>query len=309
MDTNLAWTVDLGQAFIEQPKELMDAIQSLRAKAQKAGTLKTTPQQVVTVTNVVVMQTNVTQVVTVTNQVVEVRPTNPEVIYVPTYPATVYYPPPAYVYDPWAPLVSFGVGIAVGAIIANNCDWHGGCVWVGGGGIWVGGGGYHGDIDIDIDHNINIDRGDRPAQGGNRGPSAGTRPTQQKWQPDQARLKSSGAPTSASSRESRGWGGNSGTRPAQPSAQPAGGFAQKNLAQPSPATRQTAAPQRSVSPGATSRPGPSPSTTPSRANPPPSSAFSGVNSGGGARDYSNRGASSRSFSRSGGGGMRGGGRR
>ena len=36
---------------------------------------------------------------------------------------TVYYPPPAYVYNPYAPLITFGVGIAVGAILANNCNW------------------------------------------------------------------------------------------------------------------------------------------------------------------------------------------
>ena len=85
MDADLAWTVELGQAFVDQPAELMDAIQTLRAKAQKAGTLQTTPQQVVTVTNIVVMQTNVTQVVTVTNQIVEIYPANPQVVYVPTY--------------------------------------------------------------------------------------------------------------------------------------------------------------------------------------------------------------------------------
>jgi len=88
----------------------------------------------------------ITQVVTVTNQIVQVQPANPQVVYVPTYPPTVYYPPPGYVYDPWAPLVTFGVGLAVGAIIANNCDWHGGGIYVGGGGMVVwGGGGYHGD--------------------------------------------------------------------------------------------------------------------------------------------------------------------
>src|SRR5436190_23914281 len=54
MDQDLAWTISLGLAFVDQPKELMDAIQDLRSKAQKAGNLKTTPQQIVTVTNVVV---------------------------------------------------------------------------------------------------------------------------------------------------------------------------------------------------------------------------------------------------------------
>ena len=86
MDSNLTWTVDLGEAFVDQPSELMDAIQALRGKAQKAGTLQTTPQQVVTVTNIVVWQTNVTQVVTVTNEIVQIYPANPQVVYVPTYP-------------------------------------------------------------------------------------------------------------------------------------------------------------------------------------------------------------------------------
>src|SRR5678809_86651 len=62
MDADLEWTMKLGQAFIDQPKELMDTIQDLRGKAQKAGTLRSTPQQVVTVTNVVVLQTNITPV-------------------------------------------------------------------------------------------------------------------------------------------------------------------------------------------------------------------------------------------------------
>jgi hypothetical protein len=39
----------------------MDAVQDLRSKAQKAGNLKTTTQQIVTVTNIVVLQTNVTE--------------------------------------------------------------------------------------------------------------------------------------------------------------------------------------------------------------------------------------------------------
>lgn len=130
MDADLGWTVALGQAFLSQPKELMDTIQALRAKAQKAGTLQSTAQQVVTVTNMVVERTVEQQVVVVTNTVVQIQPSNPQVVYVPSYPPTVYYPPPAYVYDPWAPLVTFGVGMAVGAIIANNCDWHGGGIWV-----------------------------------------------------------------------------------------------------------------------------------------------------------------------------------
>src|SRR5262245_4287250 len=42
MDADINWTIELGEAFIEQPKELMDTIQSLREKAYKAGTLAST---------------------------------------------------------------------------------------------------------------------------------------------------------------------------------------------------------------------------------------------------------------------------
>jgi hypothetical protein len=328
LDKDLDWTVELGQAFLDQPKELMDAIQSLRAKAHQAGTLQSTTQQVVTVTNVVVVETNVTQVVTVTNQVVQVQPANPEVIYVPTYPPTVYYPPPGYVYDPYAPLVTFGVGLAVGAIIANNCDWHGGGIWVGGGGmvIW-GGGGYHGDVDIDIDQDITIDRGERPTRPTGDRP-ANTSASSQKWQPDQNRLRSSGVPSTTQNREARGWGG--------PSAQPAqrGGSLGAGTSQPSYnwSQRPTTGTQPARSPGvapsptpaqrpsSTARPGststgpstanrssaaarPSPSQSPGRSN----TAFNGVNHGSSAYNAGNRGAASRG-SASRGGGARGGAR-
>ena len=327
MDTNLTWTVGLGQAFIEQPKELMDAIQSLRAKAHKAGTLQSSPQQVVTVTNVMVLQTNVTQVVTVTNQIVQVQPANPQVIYVPTYPSTVYYPPPGYVYSPWAPLVSFGVAVGVGAIIANNCDGHGGCVWVGGGGgVWVGGGGYHGDVDIDID-NVNIDRGDRPAQqSGNRASNTSAKATQQKWQPDQGRLKNAGA-ASPATQEARGWasGGGAGarsptastgavgSRPAtgtvSPGARPSTGTASPG-ARPStgtvsagarPTTGAAAPAARPSTPSAASRPSPSVGGSSGGSG---RSAFSGTSSGSSARSASSRGGASRGGGARGGGGRR-----
>lgn len=339
MDADLQWTVDLGVAFVEQPKELMDQIQELRGKAQKAGTLRTTPQQVVTVTNVVVLQTNVTQVVTVTNQVVQVQPSNPEVIYVPTYPPTVYYPPPGYVYDPWAPLVSFGVGMAIGAIIANNCDWYGGAIWVGGGGIWVGGGGY-GDVDIDIDiDEINIDRGDRGDRVDQRsGERNRASATQQKWQPDQNRLRTSGAPATAQTREARGWG-NPSTQPAQrpasaggarpattpaagarPAAQPTYNFSERpaatgqqarnDIMSQGAAARQQGSTARA---GTSSRGGssPAPSQSVNRSSSGSSSAFGGVSNRSSAHSASNRGSYSRGGGggRMGGGGGRGGGRR
>ncbi len=327
MDADLNWTMELGQTFVDHPKELMDTIQSLRARALKAGTLQTTPQQVISVTNVIVIETNVTQVVTVTNQIVQVVPANPQVVYVPTYSSVVYYPPPAYVYDPYAPLVTFGVGIAVGAIIANNCDWHHGGVYVGHhGAVWVGGG--HGDVDIDVNRNVNVNQGQRPGQQpANRPANTGAPSGQQKWQPDQKR-RAANVPASVQNRESRGYS-NAG---AQPSQRPAGS-ASARPAQPTSgaAQRPAAATQPARSPGAgqgsgvaqrpatASRPTttqsaasrPAPSQAASRPSSGSSSAFSGVNSGSSARAQSSRGAVSRSsgggMSRGGGGG-RGGGR-
>ena len=218
MNDDLPWTIQLGEVFLAQDKDVMDTIQSLRMKAQKAGTLRTTEQQVVVVTNMVTETKVEERVVVVTNTIVQIAPANPQVVYVPSYPPTVYYPPPAYVYDPYAPLVTFGVGVAVGAIIANNCDWHHGGCW---------GGGYG---DVDINNNINIDRGDRTVNRGDRNTSIGSgnrvnnRPAgSQKWQPDQSRVRSSGSQGSAKTMESRGWGGGQSGAGARPGNQPAGG--------------------------------------------------------------------------------------
>ena len=326
MDAELTWTTELGQAFIDQPKELMDAIQSLRNKAQTAGTLKTSEQQIVVVTNIIEKTTVEQQVVVVTNTIVQIQPSNPQVIYVPTYPPTVYYPPPTYVYDPYAPLIAFGVGIAVGAIIANNCDWHGGCVYHHD---------YHGDVNVNVDRNVNrnVNRntGARPT------PYSGNRTGGTKWQPDQSRLRTSGAPPSAQTREARGWGGGAqasqlpaggagagagATRPSQMPAAGAGGARPSQLPGGAAGTRPQQQPgyqkpSAGGGVGAGSKPWPGqgagqqpsagnrPAQTPSvnRAPSQGASAFGGANSSN-ARNASNRGAASR-----GGGGGRGGGGR
>jgi len=309
MNDELAWTIELGEAFLAQDKDVMDMIQALRGKAQKAGTLQTTPQQVVVVTNMVIEKTVEERVVVVTNTIVQIQPSSSSVVYVPAYnPYAVYYPPPAYVYNPYAPLVTFTAGVAIGAIIANNCDWHhGGC--------------YHGDVDIDIDRNVN--------RNVNRDGAAGARPTstssQKKWQPDQSRLGKSGSPSaSASARnaQARGWG-SSGARPSTGSsaaARPSTGTA---------GTRPSTGARPSAGTPSASRPTPStgsrPSASTSAARPSNSrssasagsnnrsssgSAYGGMSSGSSTRSYSSRGSSSRSggFSGGRGGGMsRGGG--
>jgi hypothetical protein len=70
--------------------------------------------------------------------IITIEPINPQVVYVPTYnPAVVYggwpypaYPPPAPYYPPGyvagTALLSFGVGMAVGASLWGNCNWNSG---------------------------------------------------------------------------------------------------------------------------------------------------------------------------------------
>src|SRR5262245_47132564 len=72
LNEDISWTIELGEAFLAQDKDVMDAVQSMRAKAQKAGTLQTTEQQIVTVTNMVVEKTVEEKVVVVTNTVVQI---------------------------------------------------------------------------------------------------------------------------------------------------------------------------------------------------------------------------------------------
>jgi hypothetical protein len=129
MGADLAWTMDLGQAYVHQRSELLATIQFLRAKAQQLGALQTSPQHTVVVTNAVVQQVVQNKMVSVTNTIVEIHPANPAVVYVPEYSPTVYYapPPPGPTAPP--PAVTFAAGVAVGAVAANNAHppqslWH-----------------------------------------------------------------------------------------------------------------------------------------------------------------------------------------
>ena len=38
LNDNLAWTIELGQAFVVQQKDVMNAVQAMRVRAQAAGT-------------------------------------------------------------------------------------------------------------------------------------------------------------------------------------------------------------------------------------------------------------------------------
>jgi hypothetical protein len=122
MNEKLGWTQKLGDAFLAQRAELMDAIQRLRARAQAEGTLATTPQQIVTVEP------------TPGQPIIGIEPAAPGMVHVPTYdPLVAYGPwpypayPPYYYYPPgWVvgAFFTFGIGIVVGTALWGRCDWH-----------------------------------------------------------------------------------------------------------------------------------------------------------------------------------------
>jgi hypothetical protein len=138
MTENLAWTSALGEAYYNQPADVMNAIQVLRNMAINAGTLKSTPQQKVEVQPAPPAQGGGEQ--PSVQQTVIVQPAQPNTVYVPQYnPATAYGAP---VQSPSgytgtemaaASMLSFGVGMLLGAAINDNnndwnTNWHGGSV-------------------------------------------------------------------------------------------------------------------------------------------------------------------------------------
>lgn len=106
MDQNLEWTTSLGQAFLVQPVDVMNAIQQLRAQAQAVGNLVNTPQQVV------VKEKTFIRIV----------PAEPDYLYVPQYDPEIVYVQP-YSQD-YAPLITFGIGFAVGSWLNYDFDWN-----------------------------------------------------------------------------------------------------------------------------------------------------------------------------------------
>src|SRR6266478_3387871 len=124
---DIQWTTDLGNAFLAQQNDVMDAVQRMRKKAQDTGNLKSTEQQKV--------ETKVIE----NESVIVVEQANPQVVYVPSYdPVVVYGPAPAVypcppIYYPPAGYyaaglaISFGVGVMMGAFWGGGWGW--GCGW------------------------------------------------------------------------------------------------------------------------------------------------------------------------------------
>jgi hypothetical protein len=158
---DIQWTTDLGNAFLAQQNDVMDAVQRMRKKAQDKGNLQTTEQQQV--------ETKVIE----NKSVIVIEQANPQVVYVPSYDPVVVYGPPVYPYPPiyYPPpgyyaaglAISFGVGVMMGAFWSGGWGW--GCGWS------------NNNVTINNNNNFNrnsnIGGGNRvsnlPARGGDRG--------------------------------------------------------------------------------------------------------------------------------------------
>ena len=120
MDRNLQWTTDLGNAYYNQPQDVLETVQVMRQRAQAAGTLQDTPQEAVSY-----------------NQgYLQLAPVNPEVVYVPAYNPWDVYGQPVTPYRNFSLLgslaslagsspVKYGLGIAMSAFSHSSFGWMG----------------------------------------------------------------------------------------------------------------------------------------------------------------------------------------
>jgi uncharacterized membrane protein YgcG len=123
MGKNLSWTSSLGDAYYNQQQDVMDAVQVMRQRAQRAGNLKTTPQQAVSTQDSTII----------------VEPASPDDVYVPAYDPWVVYGDPIAEWPGWYPYPgiwfdgsypSFGAGFGVGWFGGYGWGWHHwGCDW------------------------------------------------------------------------------------------------------------------------------------------------------------------------------------
>jgi len=114
MAANVPWTQELGNAFVTSPTDVMAAVQSLRQRAQAAGTL---------------VPSNYEQVSVDADGQIEILPAQPSTLYVPAYdPAVVYWtPPPGYV----GGFFGWSNPYPVGAWLTFDFDWHSHALWQG----------------------------------------------------------------------------------------------------------------------------------------------------------------------------------
>ena len=117
MNQNLAWTSELGDAYVNQQQDVTQAIQVMRQRAQQAGNLKTTPQENVS-----------TQ-----GKTIVIQPAAADVVYVPQYDPWLAYGYPLAVFPGWYPYpglfwdgpgIYFGLGFGVGLFAGYGWGWN-----------------------------------------------------------------------------------------------------------------------------------------------------------------------------------------
>jgi len=159
---DIQWTTDLGNAFLAQQSDVMDAVQRMRKKAQDKGNLKSTEQQKV--------ETKVIE----NKSVIVVEQASPQVVYVPSYDPVVVYGPPIYPYPPiyYPPYGYYGAGLAIsfGVGVMMGAFWSGGWGW---------GCGWGGNNDITINRNNNFNRNTNVGGGNRNNIGTGNRPSNQ----------------------------------------------------------------------------------------------------------------------------------
>ncbi|HEX7285767.1 MAG TPA: DUF3300 domain-containing protein [Candidatus Angelobacter sp.] len=105
MADKLDWTTALGQAYVYQSTDVMEAVQRLRRQARSAGYLVTTPEQEIVETS----------------GFIYIYPAHPRYIYVPRYdPAIIFVARPV-VHA--GPVIWFSIGFLIGAWLNHDCDW------------------------------------------------------------------------------------------------------------------------------------------------------------------------------------------
>jgi len=102
LNEDVRWTTDLGNAFLAQQADVMNAVQRMRAQAQASGKLRSDAEQTVTT------ETQGNQ------QAIEIQPANPQVVYVPYYDPEYIWGPPDYGYYPAWDYAGFGFGYGPG---------------------------------------------------------------------------------------------------------------------------------------------------------------------------------------------------
>ena len=116
LSSDIRWTTDLGNAFLAQQADVMNAVQRMRAQARAAGKLNSNAQETVTTET----QGDRTAI--------DIQPANPQVVYVPEYNPEYIWGPPAYgYYPPWY-YPDYGFGFGPGIYIGG---FFGGLGWGG----------------------------------------------------------------------------------------------------------------------------------------------------------------------------------